>query len=523
MTNSANSTPQSTWVSDLQASVVLFLVAMPLCLGIALASGAPVAAGLLTGIIGGIVVGSLAGSPLQVSGPAAGLTVICIDVIHRYGIAGLGVVVFFAGILQIAAGALRLGKWFRAVSPAVIHGMLSGIGVLILAGQMHALVDEPSRGNGIQNLLGIPASLAKALTLPNWNAIGQESAAGDQHFWALVLGTLTIAIIMSWSKFASGKLRMIPGALVGILVASVLGAILNLPINRVPVPERLSSDITWLTTTSFSLFTLKELVTNGLLMATIASAETLLCATAVDKLHSGPRTKYDRELFAQGVGNVLCGTLGVLPMTGVIVRSAANVQAGAKTRLSSILHGVWLIVFVVLLSALVRQIPVSALAGILVYTGFRLIDVRGLAKLWKSHRLGAYIFLATVIVIVSTDLLTGVITGILLSALKLLLKFGQLEVKIVEQGDRTILKLNGAATFLKLPLLATALGEIAPKREVHVSLDTLTFVDHACLELLVDWGHQYEAEGGKFVIDWDTLYSRFNARLSSVDSTRVAH
>jgi MFS superfamily sulfate permease-like transporter len=253
---------------------------------------------------------------------------------------------------------------------------------------------------------------------------------------------------------------------------------------------------------------LSQLLLAGAMLAAIASAETLLCASAVDRMHTGPRTDYDRELAAQGVGNALCGLLGALPMTGVIVRSAANVQAGAKTRLSAFLHGVWLLLFVVFLSNLLRLIPTAALAGILVYTGFRLIDFRGLARLWREDRSEAAIFLITIGLIVVEDLLIGVVTGLILSAIKLLVRFSHLEVRVEESGDQRFrIHLLGAATFLRLPVLASRLENLPPGSEVHVDLKELTYIDHACLELLMGWTKQHTASGGEVVIDWNHLHA----------------
>jgi MFS superfamily sulfate permease-like transporter len=231
-------------------------------------------------------------------------------------------------------------------------------------------------------------------------------------------------------------------------------------------------------------------------------------------MHNGPRTRYDRELSAQGIGNMLCGLVGGLPMTGVIVRSAANVQAGGKTRLSAILHGVWLLLFVLALGSVLRMIPISALAGILVYTGFRLIDIKGFMKLWKESRSEAFIFFVTMTVIVVDHLLTGVVVGVILSAIKLLVTFSGLDIQLSTTTGRqgraeTTLFVAGAATFLRLPVLASTLEKVPKGSELHVDFERLDYIDHACLELFITWAKQHESSGGQLAIDWGELHARF--------------
>lgn len=615
---------------DLPASIVLFLVALPLCMGIALASGVPIAAGLVTGIVGGIVVGMIAGAPLQVSGPAAGLTVIVYEIVRDHGLPVLGAAVLVAGLFQVVAGLLRLGQWFRAVSPAVIKGMLSGIGVLILASQFHVMIDDKPRGSAVDNLVTIPEAVAKGAPLPTLgereerelrtnllHRIGQlhesqeevheriaehfaeemtaeekaleaellaqyedeqnrirdelaeidelvhqsgilatnvegvqtatdealrkvEAALADVHIrnveeavesqrvaaeslsalngelknhdWAAKLGVATILLIVLWQAFAAKGLPFIPAPLVAIVAVTAVAGILHLPVLYVEVPENLGHAIHLISWTPLKDIAFGTLIQFGLLLAVVASAETLLCATAVDQMHRGPRTKYDRELFAQGVGNTICGILGALPMTGVIVRSAANVQAGGRSRLSAILHGIWLLIFVALLGHLLTIIPTAALAGILVYTGWKLINFKAIRELAEYGWSEVAIYLITIVAIVGTDLLTGVLVGIALSAVKLLYTFSHLEANLeTHPADPNIkvLHLDGAATFVRLPVLAAALEDVPPDAELHVELQGLSYIDHACLDLLMNWAKQHEALGGRLVIDWESLKANF--------------
>ncbi|MFO0901691.1 MAG: SulP family inorganic anion transporter [Pirellulales bacterium] len=631
--NEATTTSRSaTWRSDLLASVVVFLVAMPLCMGVAIASGAPVAAGIITGIIGGIVVGAFAGCPLQVSGPAAGLTVIVYEIVQKLGFETLGLVVLVAGALQLAAGLARLGQWFRAVSPAVIKGMLAGIGFLILAGQFHVMLDAKPPGSGAVNLQRIPDALWHSLSLPrldsgpvrraqvaalqtsrgllqqqatlrqrlreaktadqyqalaeqqqtladriaNWSqsladcVVDQESLdaareaaalslgvaqslrateVGDEAVksstdsvalqmdqasenlaraqaplrhpeLAFALGLLTIGVIVVWTEFAPRRLKVVPPALVAVIVTATVASLLALPVFYVEVPSSLWSDVHWPTLGALQSAPWKLVLQYGVLTAIVASAETLLCAAAVDQIQTGPRTNYDRELAAQGVGNLLCGLVNALPMTGVIVRSSANVQAGGKTRLSTILHGVWLLVFVSGMAALLRQIPTSCLAAILVYTGYKLIDVRAIRELRDFGWGEVAIYATTIAVIVFDDLLTGVIVGLLLSALKLLHTFAFLECHItpVDDEQKSVLRLRGAATFIRLPVLASELDRIPGGIELHVDFSELDYIDHACLELLMNWGARHQATGGRLVIDWESLQERYRRQRSAARS-----
>ena len=219
---------------------------------------------------------------------------------------------------------------------------------------------------------------------------------------------------------------------------------------------------------------------------------------------------YDKELSAQGVGNIACGLVGALPMTGVIVRSSANVASGAKTRYSTILHGFWLLIFVALLPQVLGFIPRAALGALLVHIGIKLLNLKQIPPLWKTSRSEVAIFAATFLVIVCEDLLVGVVVGIMLSAAKLLYRFSHLELQLTEKDNVCHLEMQGAATFLRLPLLAATLENVPDSAELHVDFKHLSYVDHACLDLLMNWQKQHEGQGGKLVIDWSSLHGRFS-------------
>jgi MFS superfamily sulfate permease-like transporter len=490
--------------NDLISSFVVFLVALPLCMGVAIASGAPPALGIITGILGGIVVGTISGSPLQVSGPAAGLSVIVFEMIQKFGLETLGPILLLAGSLQLVGGWLKLGRWFLAISPAVIYGMLSGIGILIIAGQFHVMVDDKPRPSGMANLLAIPESLWKGLFPPE----------GTIHHLAAAVGVATLAGILLWNRFKPKALRVLPGSLVGVVIGTVTAAALHLPIHRVDLPDNLFSSFALPTGGSLSRLFDPAIFFAAVTIAIVASAETLLSASAVDRMHTGPRANYDRELSAQGVGNALCGLFGALPMTGVIVRSSANVQAGAKTRLSAIFHGVWLLSLVTFFPSVLELIPTASLAAILVFTGFKLIEVHRIKRLAEYGKFPVFIYAATIIGIVGKDLLTGVMIGLGLSVVKVLWKATKLEIEVavLENNRRVDITLCGVATFLRLPKLQEVFDNLPMDRIIHLHIENLHYIDHTCFEMLQSVAAQRLEQGGAVHASWETLAKRFHLR-----------
>ncbi|PJN25403.1 SulP family inorganic anion transporter [Kitasatospora sp. CB02891] len=466
--------------TDLPASITVFLVAVPLCVGVSVASGAPAELGLVTGIVGGLVAGALPGSSLQVSGPAAGLTVLVHSAVTAYGLPALGMVVLTAGLVQVLLAVLRLGRWFRAVSAAVVEGMLTGIGIVLIASQSYVLLDRKAGGEALSNLVGIPAAAVRAV----------DTAAGGA---SLAVGAGVVAVLVLW-KYVPRRLALLPGPLVAVVLAAAAVRLLDLPVATVRV-DGLLDTLQPPGVEQLALLLRPEVWGTVLAFALIASAESLFSASAVDHMHAGPRTAYNRELLAQGVGNAVAGALGALPMTAVIVRSAANVQAGARTKAARILHGVWLLLFALVLPGLLDLVPLAALAGLLVHAGGKLVAPRARWRLWRSDRSEALVLLATAVGIVTTNLLEGVAIGLVAALAKTAWDVTHIRLHVEHSAAGTIVRVHGNATFVKLPTLVDRLEDVTPTGPVELDLSALTHLDTACRQALTAWADQHRRRG----------------------------
>ncbi|KOG53212.1 sulfate transporter [Streptomyces griseoflavus] len=477
---------------DFTASLVVFLVAVPLCVGVAVASGVPAELGLVTGIVGGLLTGFLPGSSLQVSGPAAGLTVLVYEAVREFGLSALGALVLAAGVLQLVMGALRLGRWFRAISVAVVQGMLAGIGLVLIAGQLYALTDAKPPGGGLGNLGGLPELAADTI----WS---------DQALTAAAIGVGTIAVLALWPRWRRAA-RVLPAPLAAVALATVAVAVLRLPVARVEV-EGLLSAVQPPGGADFARLAEAGAVGTVLAFALIASAESLFSAAAVDRLHDGPRTDYDKELMAQGVGNAACGLLGALPMTAVIVRSSANVRAGARTKASRVLHGVWLLLFAAAFPAALGVVPLAALAGVLVHAGWKLVPVRDLVPLWREHRGEAVVLAGTAVAIVVTNLFEGVVIGLLMAVAKSAWETSHAHLEVSGLEDRgpgagpILVRALGNATFLRLPRLLDQLEALPRERAVVLDLSGLRHLDRACAAALGSWAERRRPGDGPEPVD----------------------
>jgi carbonic anhydrase len=473
------------WRPDLQASLVVFVVALPLSLGIAVASGAPVAAGLLAAAVGGLVAGALGGAPLQVSGPAAGLTVIVANLVSTYGWRVTCLITAAAGLLQILLGLCRVARASLAVSPAIVHGMLGGIGLTIVLGQIHVVLGGKADSHAWENVRAIPAAVV------------------DPHGPATVVGLLTIAVILLWPRLPGAvpaAIRRIPAYLVAVVAGTAFAGIAGFDVPRVDLPASLFDAV--------ALPKLPDHAWSGVILgivtvAIVASVESLLSAVAVEQLATargwrGPRLNLDRELVGQGTANVVSGLVGGLPITGVIVRSSTNVVSGARTRASAILHGVWILAFALLLGFAVEWIPLAALAGLLVIVGVRLIDVSHLRHVRSHGELPVY--LVTLTGVVALDLLKGVALGLLTALALVLRRVLWSSVRLVRAGEVWQVEVEGTLSFLSLPRLARVLGRIPSGAPVSIEL-IVDFLDHAAYEHLRGWCANHEAAGGTVDID----------------------
>ncbi|RYG37209.1 carbonic anhydrase [bacterium] len=476
---------------DVPSSLVVFLVAMPLSLGIALASGAPIVAGLIAAAVGGIVVGSLGGAPLAVCGPAAGLTVLVFGMVQTLGWQTACLATLIAGLMMIGLGFSKVARLALAIPPAVVHGMLAGIGVTIVLGQSQTILGLKPESSALQNLSAITANLSNLASPVAW------------------VGLFAIVVLIGWNRVPKA-LKSVPGALVAVVGATVLSFVIPFAGSRVDLPGNPLGD--WKAPSLPEGAQWGAVLMAAATLAIVASIETLLSAVATDKMHDGPRANLDKDLVGLGAANALSGLLGGLPITGVIVRSSANIAAGAKTRMSTILHGVWVLVAVFLLAGMIETIPLSALAGLLIFIGAKLVNPKDIAHLREHKELPVYI--VTLAGVVFKDLLFGVAAGVAFSFILALVRMSKMKVDIRErtEGGEVDATVRGAVSFLNIPKLTTNLASVPSGRTVRLHLAG-SFLDHAATEALQGWAEGYQRLGGQVEIretvkPWHTPESR---------------
>ncbi|MFD0688980.1 SulP family inorganic anion transporter [Actinomadura fibrosa] len=488
---------------DLLASFVVFLVAIPLSLGIAVASGAPVAAGLVAAIVGGVVAGLAGGSPLQVSGPAAGLTVIVAQLVQTYGWRATCTITLLGGLLQLALGASRVARTALAVSPAVVHGMLAGVGAVLVLAQVHVLLGGSPQQSALANLRELPRQVLHPHTHP------------------ALIGGLTVLALAGWSRLPRGRgrlgaaLRLVPAPLPAVALATLAAWSLGWHARRVDLPGTLLAGWSAPVLPHGSPAAIVGAVVS---VGLVAAVESLLCSVAVDRRRPPgvPPADLDRELLGQGAANAVSGLLGGLPVAGVIVRSTANLEAGACTRASAVLHGVWVLVLALSCGPVIEQVPLSALAALLVVLGVRLMDTARVRDL-RHHR-EAPAYFATLAGVIVLGLGEGVLLGIGIMVVLALRRLTRLSVRaerlVPAPGDAPIsprwhVVVEGTLTFLGVPKVTRLLRDVPSGADVDLDLN-VDFMDHAAFDAVHQWRLAHERQGGRVDIDevHETWYER---------------
>ncbi|WP_433891391.1 bifunctional SulP family inorganic anion transporter/carbonic anhydrase [Streptomyces sp. CA-111067] len=467
--------------SDLSASITVFLIAVPLSLGIALATGAPLQSGLVAAAVGGLVAGALGGAPLQVSGGATSLVVVTADLVQHYGWRATCAITVLAGLAQLLLGVLRVARAALAISPAIVHGMLAGIGTVIAVGQLHVVLGGSPQNSALANVAALPGQLM--VTNPTTPAIG----------------AITVAVILGWPRLRGrvGKaLRQVPAPLAAVALATAASA--GLTLQRVELPAWQAPVLPEMPQGPFL-----ALAAAVLTVTLVASMESLLSAVAVDALQAqrpgphAPAAKLDRELLGQGASNVVSGLLGGLPVAGGAMRGAANVAAGAVTRRSTVLHGVWVLLCAGLAAGALELIPLAALAALVMLVGVRMVSFAHIRHIQRHREFPVYA--ATLGTVVLFGVLQGVIAGIVVAVALAMRRLTHTRVTVVQDAGVHRVRVTGQLTFLAVPRLTRAFAQVPQGADAVVELDG-SFMDHAAYEALRGWTARHRSHGGRAVL-----------------------
>lgn len=477
--------------NDITASIVVFLVALPLCLGVALASNAPLFSGIIAGVVGGIVVGLASRSHLSVSGPAAGLTAIVSGALAMLpSFEAFLTAIVLAGCIQIILGFAKAGVIGDFVPSSVIKGMLAAIGLILLINQFpHLLGDDsqfetdegvPKRGNIFLNFFFAFTNINKT---------------------ALLIGGIALLVNIGWERLQSGKtglIRFIPGPLLMVLISLLLNnwfvnsnwipALQGEHLVTLPIANTTGEFFSFFTSPDWSQLFNTAVLSTAVTLALVASLETLLSIEAVDELDPYQRvTPTNRELKAQGLGNIIAGLLGGLPVTSVIVRSSANVNSGAKTKMSTIYHGALLLVCVAFIPGILNQIPKSALAAILIFTGYKLAKPSLFISFYKKGWDQFTPFAGTIMAILATDLLKGVIIGIGIGIIFVIISNFKSAILIVNDANRYLFRARKDISFLNKSIMKNGLEKVPPNSFVIIDVSRADFIDKDIIEIIQDF------------------------------------
>jgi MFS superfamily sulfate permease-like transporter len=474
--------------ADIPASIVVLLVALPLCLGIALGSGAPLFSGIIAGIVGGVVIGILSGSQLSVSGPAAGLTVIVATAILKLQVyEAFLLAVVIAGIIQVILGFIKAGVIGDYVPNSVIKGMLAAIGLILILKQMPHLVGYDKDFEGDETFVQVDKENTFSSVL---NAIKYITPS------AALIGILSILILMLWESKPIKKikvLQLVPGALIVVLVGTILSEFLKVSkvdyaldakhLVALPVAQTAKEFFSFFTFPDIKYLNNPQVWISGFTLAIVASLETLLGIEAVDKLDPLKRvTPTNKELKAQGIGNIVSGLIGGLPLTSVVVRSSANVAAGGKTKLSTIFHGLLLLLCVMFIPFILNKIPLSALAAILIFTGYKLAKVSLFKEFYQKGWDQFVPFVITIAAILITDLLKGICVGILVGLFYMVRSNFRSAVLVVNDNNNYLIRLRKDVSFLNKPIIKKKLEDVPANSFVLIDAHRADFIDKDIIE-----------------------------------------
>ncbi|RDI53787.1 SulP family inorganic anion transporter [Flavobacterium glaciei] len=516
--------------TDSLSGLVVFLVALPLCLGIAVASGASPFAGIISGVIGGLIVGYFSGSNVSVSGPAAGLIAIVLLAIQDLGFETFLLAIVLAGILQLILGFAKAGTISNYFPSGVIEGMLTGIGIIIIKKELpHAIGYDKEHDGDFFNY-----NLTDSADSGFFNEI--IHSLNFAHTGIIILTLLSIGILVAFNKLPFlKKLKVLPGALVVVVVGILLNEAFRLANSQLlisrdhlvtlPVAGSIDEFIAQFTLPNFAGISNPKVWITAATIAAVASIETLLCLEAGDKLD--PLKRYssaNTELKAQGIGNIISGLIGGLPMTSVIVRTSANIQAGARTKFSAIFHGLLLLLTVVLIPGLLNKIPMACLAAILIMIGFKLASPKVFMHMWKIGKFQFIPFIVTVIGVVGIDLLKGVGIGLLVSVffilsgnMKLAYFFKKEEHK---EGEDINIDLAQEVSFLNKAAIKETLRHLPENSKVIISAKNTVYIDYDVLELIKDF-KQYGSKDKNIIVELQDFKSAYKIE-NSTNSNHVS-
>ena len=477
--------------NDILSSVTVLLVALPVSLGVAVASGMPAVYGLFTAIIGALIVTPLTGSPIQISGPSTGLAVMVLYVIQKNGVELLVPLAIITGLFQIFIAVMKWGHLFQATPPSLVKAMLSGIGFLLIISQVFILFEFSLTSKGYLNIIELPN---------HFISLFQSAAIPEQLWQNLILASVVIGVLFIWPKIKYSFTQKIPASITGIIIASLIAFGMSWDIKQVNIPSdffAIIGNINYMASIegidlAFILYALG--------FAFVASVETMLCVSAIDQV-THTDSKYNKTILSQGIGNLFAGAIGTIPVVGVISRSAANIEAGSQSKLAGFLQGFWMLLLL-FVPFVIEFIPQSALLGLLIFIGVKLLDPLHIFDYIKNYNKTSLIFFTTFLLTITMDLLIGVVAGFIVASAILLFDVLKFDLVVEEKKGNKVLKFTGKLSFLDLPVINKELSQHTENipSNIEVCLREVQYIDPAIQKKFEALKEKLEKQGHKVKI-----------------------